>query len=238
MALYDVETITELANLFGAAEFEIDDMINEYYHGAVMERIITARQLVYSEGTSLNSVEFDSIRQLAESIRLNETTISTTLQDSLSLSVGAIDNYFRITFGIGMREYYNGSDADHTVNWNDMFRQLWRREMNQELIIRLGTAIKSSGVWSTHVTAPGIQLPSTLKVKTDSAIGNSNISLTMGLTTVDGTDVNTGMSIASSTTQGTYSTITYGAISQFIDLRTLSASGGTNGDELSIWVSV
>jgi hypothetical protein len=36
MALYDVATITELANFLGAAELEIDDMINEYYHDAVM----------------------------------------------------------------------------------------------------------------------------------------------------------------------------------------------------------
>lgn len=238
MALYDVATITEFANYLGAAEFEIDDMINEYYHGAVMERMIEARKLVYDHGMTLNSVEFDRIRQLAENMRLNETTVVETLQDSLSLSIGAVDNYFRQTFGTGMREYYDGSDNDHTVLWNDMFRQLWRRIMNQELIIELATATKSGGVWTTHVISPGIELASSLSVKAETTIGPSNISLTIGLTTEAEEDVNTGMSVPANTSTGTNIPITYNVLSRFTDLRTLSASGGTNGDSLSIWVAV
>lgn len=238
MALYDVSTITELANFLGAAEFEIDDMINEYYHGAIMERMISARTLVYEEGTTLNSTEFDRIRQLAESMRLNETTMKSVLQDSMSLSVGALDNYFRLTFGTGMREYYDGSSVERTVLWNDMFRQLWRREMNQELVIRLATAVKTAGVWTTRVVAPGIALPSTLEIRADTTIGASNISLTIGLTTEAEEDVGAGMSIIAGALSSVATPITYGVLSRFIDLRTLGASGGTNGDELSIWVSV
>jgi hypothetical protein len=238
MALYDVTTITELADFLGAAEFEIDDMVSELYHGSVLERMIEARTLVYEEGTTLNSVEFDRIRQLAESMRLNETSMVDSLRDSLSLSVGAIDNYFRQTFEIGMREYYDGSDASHTVPWNDMFRQLWRREMNQELVIRLATAVKTGGIWVVNVVAPGIELPSGLEVRADVNIGPGNISLTIGLTTELEEDVNVGMLVAANTEAGTSTTITHGVLSLFTDLRTLDVSGGTNGDELSIWVSV
>jgi hypothetical protein len=238
MALYDVTTITELANFLGAAEFEIDDMVNEYYHGAVMERMIEARKLVYDHGMALNSIEFDRISQLAESMRLNETTMVSALQDSLSLSVGAIDNYFRQTFEVGMREYYDGSDANHTVPWNDMFRQLWRREMNQELVVRLATAVKTGGVWIVNVMAPGIELASGLEVRADTTIGPANVSLTIGLTTDAGEDVSVGVSVTANTAAGTATPITYDVLSRFIDLRTLGASGGTNGDELSIWVSV
>lgn len=238
MALYDVTTITELANLLGAAEFEIDDMINSYYHGAIMERLISARSLVYDHGMNLNSVEFDRIRQLAESLRFNETTIIDVMQDSLSLSINALDNYFRQTFAIGMRDYYDGSDDSHTVLWNDMFRQLWRREMNQELIICLATAVKTSGVWGTHVVAPGIELASGLEIKTDTTIGNSDISLAVGLTTELHEDVSSGISIAANTVAGAKTTVTYNSYSKFIDLRTISASGGTNGDSISIWVKL
>lgn len=238
MALYDVSTITELTDFLGSAELQIDNMINADYAGSIMESMIEARTLVYEEGTTLNSVGFDRIRQLAESMRLNETTMVTALQDSLSLSVGAIDNYFRQTFDVGMREYYDGSDASHTVPWNDMFRQLWRREMNQELVIQLATAVKTGGVWITHVVAPGIELASGLEVRADTTLGPANVSLTIGLTTEAEEDVNAGMSITANTASGTATPITYGVLSRFIDLRTLGASGGTNGDELSIWVSV
>lgn len=152
--------------------------------------------------------------------------------------MGAIDNYFRQTFDVGMREYYDGSDASRTVPWNDMFRQLWRREMNQELVIQLATAVKTGGVWITHVVAPGIELASGLEVRADTTLGAANVSLTIGLTTEAEEDVNAGMSITANTAPGTATPITYGVLSRFIDLRTLGASGGTNGDELSIWVSV
>jgi len=156
----------------------------------------------------------------------------------MSLSVGSLDNYFILTFGTGMREYYDGSEASKTVTWNNMFRQLWRREMNQELVIQLATAVKAAGVWTTNVVVPGIELPSALEVRADTTIGASNISLTIGLTTELEEDISSGMSIAAGTISGTATPITYSVYSRFIDLRTLSVSGGTNGDELSIWVSV
>jgi hypothetical protein len=58
------------------------------------------------------------------------------------------------------------------------------------------------------------------------------------LTTELEEDVNVGMLVAANTEAGTSTTITHGVLSLFTDLRTLDVSGGTNGDELSIWVSV
>jgi hypothetical protein len=137
-----------------------------------------------------------------------------------------------------MREYYNARETNRTVIWNDMFRLLWRREMNQELIIKLATASRSGGVWTTNVISPGVSLPSSLEVRADTLIGPTNISLTIGLTTEAGADVSTGLLIPANTAIGVAKPITYNVLSRFTDLRTLSATGGTNGDSLSVWVSV
>lgn len=238
MALYDPATITQLTDLLGAIELQIDNMIDKSFNGSIMDNMTDARKLAYDQGMTLNSVEFDRIRELSESMRLNETTIVRTFQDSLSLSIGAIDNYFIQTFNSGMREYYDGSDVNHTVSWDDMFRQLWRREMNQELIIQLATATKTAGVWNTSVVSPGIELPSGLEVRVGPTVGPASITLTMGLTTEARGNISAGMSVAANTASGTVIPITHGVLSQFTDLRTLDVFDGTNGDELSIWVSV
>ncbi|MBS1722732.1 MAG: hypothetical protein JSS66_06955 [Armatimonadetes bacterium] len=238
MAVYDVAVITTITNALGAVENVLTTQVDEGTSGSIMEGLVTARQTAFDEGMTLNELPFDYVRDLVQGLRKAETDASDTLLSVLDLALLTLDGYFGAALGTNMRTYYDGSDAAHTVTWDDAFRTAWRRVLGQELILQLAQATKSSGSWTTSVTTPGIELPVGLEVRTDSNIGVLGLTVTLGLTDHNGNDVEVGVWVEGDTPDGTVFQVTSDASSTFTDVRTISVSGGQNGDSVSVWVSV
>lgn len=238
MALIDSASIKELTDRLGDAEASLASARNIAVSNSAMERLAASRDYVYDMGATLNGTDFDNILTLASTIRSNERTMLTALEDALDDSVNGLDTYFNDAVSTGMRAYYTGLDTDTTVAWDVNFRTLWRRVRSEELIIALSTASKAAGSWTVSYDADGIELESSLEVRTETLIGGSDVIVTLILDVDDTTTATIGIRIPAGTAADTVFTIQNTTYRQFIGVSSISVTGGTNGDSFKLWVSV
>ncbi len=238
MALIDPSNIKELTDRLGDAEADLVTTRDIDASGSAMNRLAAARDYVYDMGSVLNGTEFDNILTLATSIRGSESTMMDYLETTLEDSVNALNTYFVATVGTGMRAYYTGIDTETTVAWDVNFRDLWRRIREEELIIALSNASKSSGTWTIGYDADGIELASSLELRTESLVGASDIIVTLVLDVDATTTATIGIRVPAGTVADTAFTVKNTLYNKFIGVSSMSVTGGTNGDSIKLWVSI
>jgi len=238
MALIDPANIKELTDRLGDAEASLASTRDIDTANSAMERLAASRDYVYDMGATLNGTDFDNILTLASTIRSNEKSMLTSLEDALDDAVNGLDTYFNDAVSTGMRAYYTGLDTATTVAWDVNFRNLWRRVRDEELIIALSSASKAAGTWTVSYDADGIELESYLELRTETLIGGSDIIVTLTLDVDDTTSATIGIRIPAGTAADTAFAVQNTSYRQFIGVTTLSVTGGTNSDSIKLWVRV
>lgn len=238
MALIDPATITELTDRLGDAEADLAAARSILVSNSAMERLAASRDYVYDLGAALNGTEFDNILTLATSIRSTERVMLNYLETTLDDAVNALDTYFLNTVDTGMRAYYTGLATATTVTWDVNFRNLWRRAKNEELIIALASGSKSGGTWTVSYDSAGIELESSVELRTEALVGASDIIVTLVLDVDETTTTTIGVRIPAATVVDTAFTVSSSTYSQFIGVSSMTITGGTNGDAVKLWVKV
>lgn len=238
MALIDVSEMTELTNRLGASEADLQAALDEGTVNSAMERLVAARDYAYDAGGSLSGTEFDNVLTLATVLRGCERTLTSNAEASLNNAVSALDAFVLAETSKTFKNYYDGTDGDTTIAWDDDFRSLWRRVKNEELVLKLSDSLKTAGTWATTLTSPGIELATKLELRAATLIGGADVIVTLTLTSSADTSVNIGIQVPAGTAAGTAFAIRNSTYTTFKAVTAVAVTGGTNADSVEVWVGI
>lgn len=245
---------------------------NAAFVSAQMDTFITqmknARDAFYDNIDPTVDAEYDPASTYMSAIRSAEknadsakTSVPATL---LSLNVAAakaLDTWSlaqsspnNVKFRVAYPSQYSYSNASagtgsetNVLRFPDAFRTLWRRAMNEELIVRVGSLTKGSGTWPGSLTSDqAITLATGLAIH--GVVGNATYSVELTLTNSAGNSETVTVTIpanfntrktsspdspisvvgTSGSTRSLYSAITAIAI-------TGGNASGNDGDIIEIW---
>lgn len=114
--------------------------------------IANARQTV---NTNMISTEYDNAAALASSFRTVEKKITSDVQPVMKACCVALETYSKAAYlSKKFRDKWNATSTG--VNdpfFTSNFRKLWRDQMAEELIVKVGTVTKASGTWPATITS-------------------------------------------------------------------------------------
>lgn len=177
--------------------------------------------------------DYDAAQTWQSALRAIELSMITSMESMLRGACTGANTYFSTSWGAAFKPYWHALEASRTVAWTSNFRALWRRVMDEELVVRLGSITRGSG-WGPYVEDTTIEVASTLDVRAGTLIGASNVILTLTLTTEDDeTDVQV-LTIPAATGDGTVFNVN--GATKYKAVVGASATGGTALDSLEVWV--
>ncbi|MBS1722743.1 MAG: hypothetical protein JSS66_07010 [Armatimonadetes bacterium] len=231
MALTDASAILTISNAMGAAYASLLSTLDTGVSSSCLSKVAVVRQNIDSQQAE---ADFDAATTWFSAVRTDEEALPALIHGALGVSVEAANTYFVSETDSDFKTYWHARDTAHTVAFSNDFRSLWRQVREEELCVSLYTLTRGSSLWVGAVGVSGITLPSVLELRTTSVIGAASITATATLTQEDGTIDVVVVSIPAATAAHTIyalnSTTTYVS-------GTLSATGGTNGDVLELWVA-
>lgn len=238
MALIDVVEMTELTDRLGASEADLQDALDGGASGSAMNRLAAARDYAYDAGGALTGTSFDNVLALATTLRGCEKTLEANAEAALSSAVSALDTYLYAETGKTLKNYYDGTVVNKTIDWDDDFRGLWRRIKSEELVIKLNDSLKAAGTWGTTITSPGIEIASKIELRAATLIGAADVVVTLTLTSSADTSVNIGILVPAGTAAGATFPIRNSSYTTFKAVTAAVLTGGTNGDSIEVWVGI
>lgn len=116
-----------------------------------LTEIASARQTL---NVNMTAAEYDSASTLAASLRTIEKKLTSDVKPVMKPICQALETYSKAEYtGKKFRDKWNSTSAG--VNdpfFTSAFRRLWRDQMSEELITKIGTVTKASGAWPATLT--------------------------------------------------------------------------------------
>ena len=230
MALYDVSTIQTIATALGEAHQGLIDAQDLTNSASVASKTKAARLALHS---GLSEGDWDDGSAFETILRTAETGLTKRLSDSLVASAVAAETYIQAQKGVKFRDWFKTG-----VTWNAGFRALWRYAMREEIIVRLGTLSRGSSAFASYSeTSPTtIAIDSLLELRTasDAAIGAADIILTLVCQKANGSTELATITVPALTPANTAFPVN--TTSKYKRIVSITATGGTSGDDLEVWV--
>lgn len=111
----------------------------------------SARQTV---NTNMIATEYDNAATLAAALRTVEKKLTSDVKPVMKSCCSALEAYSKAAYSSKkFRDKWNSTSAG--VNdpfFTSAFRALWRDQMSEELIVKVGTVTKASGAWPATLT--------------------------------------------------------------------------------------
>jgi hypothetical protein len=238
MPLTTASTFKPIAEAIGAADHNIQSTLDLGSGSSAAYKIKVARQAIGTESQSAADADFDDLNTYETSMRTLEKDLVTRVQSAVAAAITATQTYFLAETGVNFRDYFDGTTGGKTFTYSTdfgRFRTAWRRVRNEELIVPIGSVTKSTGVWPSSLTPDqSFSLPTLLEVRTGSLIGAASITLNLICVRSDNTNDLITLTIPANTADGTRYAI--GGTQKYVSVTTVTASGGTNGDVLEVWL--
>lgn len=169
MALDDIANILDVTSTLGAGYKSIQSTSTSSDSTDALSKISAARQAVVVN-TDIN--EYDYAATLAASIRTVEKKITSDVLPVMKSCCQALETYSKAAWGVKFRDKWNATSAG--VNdpfFTENFQNLWRNSLAEELIVKIGTVTKASGVWPATITK--IHTVADVKAATTGILPNS-----------------------------------------------------------------
>ena len=230
MALSDASQMLAISTAYGTADANLQSILATTGSVAQAE-ITTARQTVFEQTTD---ADFDKANTWTAAIRATELSLTNTITPILNSAVKAIEAYYVGQYATKTRIYFKTG-----VTWTDAFRALWRRVMNEELIVELGSITNSAGTWGSYTTSgKSIALNTALECRVTSA-ATTTVLMTVNIVLgrADSTSQLLTFTIPVGTAVNTVIHLTNSTTSTWTNVVSLSVTGGSASDQLQIWVS-
>lgn len=149
MALDDKTKVLSITTDLGAGYTSILGTVS----GGVdaLTTIGSARQTV---NTNMTTSEYDDASTLASALRTVEKKLTSDVKPVMKACCSALETYSKAAYsGKKFRDKWNATAS----GTNDPFfvagfRNLWRDQMAEELIVKIGTITKAGGVWPATIT--------------------------------------------------------------------------------------
>lgn len=183
--------------------------------------------------------EYNNILSLITQSRSIETNLPNTLNNILTPICNSINSFYTSQYGSRFRTYFKDVYvADPAAEiWTEDFKKVWRRALNEELVVRLGTVEKSAGTWGSFTSDKSIVLDSSLELRTTASIGSTAIPIAVYMTKSVGSSELITLTIPAGTGVTSFD-LTTTTTTKFtgIESVTISDSYGTNGTIFEFWV--
>lgn len=116
-----------------------------------LTEIANARQTL---NTNMTATEYDSASTLASSLRTVEKKLTSDVKPVMKPICQALETYSKAEYsGKKFRDKWNATSAGtNDPFFTSAFRRLWRDQMSEELITKVGTVTKASGSWPATLT--------------------------------------------------------------------------------------
>lgn len=150
MALDDIANVLSITSTLGDGYKSIQSTSESSDSTDALSKIATARQAVV---VNTDVDEYDFAATLAASIRTVEKKITSDVSPVMKSCCQALETYSKAAWGVKFRDKWNATSAG--VNdpfFTTNFQNLWRSSMTEELIVKIGTITKASGVWPATIT--------------------------------------------------------------------------------------
>jgi hypothetical protein len=238
MPLTTASTFQPIAEAIGAADHNIQSTLDLGSGSSAASKIKVARKAIGTESQSAADADFDDLNTYETSMRTLEKDLVTRVQPAVAAAITATQTYFLAETGVNFRDYFDGTTGGKTFTYSTdfgRFRTAWRRVRSEELIVPIGSVTRSGGVWPGSLTPDqSFSLPTLLEVRTGSLIGAASITLNLICVRADNTNDLIALTIPANTADGTRYAI--GGTQKYVSVTTVTASGGTNGDVLEVWL--
>ncbi len=111
-----------------------------------LTKLASARQTV---NVNMTASEYDSASTLAASLRTTEKKLISDVKPVLKATCQALEAYAKAEYsGKKFRDKWNATaSGTNDPFFPGNFRRLWRDQMSEELIVKIGTITKDSGTW-------------------------------------------------------------------------------------------
>jgi hypothetical protein len=226
MALIDTSQLQSITDALGLADANLQATLDLNTSTTAAAKVKSVRELIRAQASD---TDIDPAVTWQAAIRSLEKSLSNQVNPILGSACRAMEAYYVAQTGQKTRLYFKTF-----TGWSENFRKLWRRTLNEELVVRLGTITKASGSWGAFTADKDIDLDTELEVRTASLIGNTSISLTLSLSRAAGSNVSVSLTIPANTPNATVFSIT-GAALRYNGVTSTTVTGGTNGDVLAVW---
>lgn len=246
--LFDPTSTTQILNLaneIGSAYSVILTQIDPTQGGGLANELVAARDASRGNGAGLSGAAYTNLKAVSDSIDTAQQSSNTLQQAFLDSIPTALNTYvlaetlrLQSTTGgqVSFRTWYDGTTTAKLAVWSSGFARLWARVRQEELVRKIGSITKSSGSWTPTNPSIPLDVASKLEFRAGSTIGGSDITVTATCYTVLGTSIPIGVTVPAGTTIGTRFAIASPSGTAFVNA-TLSATGGTNADEVDLWVA-
>jgi hypothetical protein len=116
-----------------------------------LTKLASARQTI---NTNMTADEYDSASTLAAALRTAEKKLTSDVKPVLKSCCQALETYSKAEYsGKKFRDKWNAtSTGTNDPFFPGNFRRLWRDQMSEELIVKVGTITKASGAWPATPT--------------------------------------------------------------------------------------
>ena len=230
-ALKTVGEITTYTTSLGNADAQLQAQLAT--SGSVaLAYVLAARHQAYTDATDS---DIDDNRTLVASIRAVETAMPISLGAQLTPLCKSLDIYSIAQNAAKLRLAYKGT-MDSV--WTDAFRTLWRRSMNEEIIVKVASGTLATSAWVTNPTVKtwGLEWPLEVRVPAGVTI-SAAITVTITTTHLVGNNELVTVNIPIGATAGTVIKLT-GLTSKFAGISSIAVGGGSaTTDSFEVWIS-
>jgi hypothetical protein len=223
--------MSTIATALGEAYTDLQSTINTGNSASALSKVIAARQEI---DTQQAEADFDDANIWMSSVRDNELSLRTTINDALDESVNACNTYFVEAQNKSFKEYWHGRSSAYLVSFTTAFRDLWRLVKDEELCVLLSSKTKSAGVWQATSNATTLGRETTLDLRAGSVIGIADVVVTLTLVRADATIDVIVITIPAAAVEDSFYPIN--GTEQYLTISDISCTGGTNGDIVEVWV--
>lgn len=231
MSLTTASDVLTITTAMGEAYTDLQSVIDTGSASSALSKLILARQTI---DTQQSESDFDAANTWMTAVRNNEIALASTVNDALDATINACNAYFVTNNGLNFKSYWHGRSATYLVSFTTAFRNLWRLVRDEELCVLLSSKTKSSGTWQATSNIATLNRETTLDLRAGSLIGASAIVVTLTLIRADSTVDVIVMTIPAATAEDTYYSIN--GTEQYLTISSITATGGTNGDIIEVWV--
>lgn len=243
MALTDASVMQQIINDLAAAYLNIVSTVDLarnpnnmlYWLTDARKRVVTA--------TSGAASDYDYILTLQTSMRSLEKNLTTNVTPLLSNAASSLNTYFNSNNKVKFRDYWNAKTAGTTLTFSDNFREFWGVATGEEVIVKLGHASypwTGGSKYTVDNTNP--ILLTAMEFRANTTIGSSDINIAATMITSNGGTELVSTTIPANTPIGTSISLSgtsrkyQGIYQSSPGVYSISISGGTSGDSISLWI--
>jgi hypothetical protein len=170
MALDNVANILSITSSLGTAYKSILGTSDASSGVDALSKIAEARQTATA---NISAAEFDAYSAMATSLRNVEKKITSDVKPVMKPCCVALETYSKASYANKkFRDKWNGTSAGvNNPFFTENFQKLWRDQMGEELIVKIGIVTKASGVWPPTIIK--IYTVGDVKVATTGALPNT-----------------------------------------------------------------